>query len=214
MSLVCLLALVGLLGTGCVRVRAGMSVSPNDRVSGTIDVATPDGAPGGTGPPIQVPDALTGEVTTSRYTQDGYVGTHLTFSNLTFDEVTRLLPTISPTTTSAVPLTLRRAGDRVILSGRVDLTRVGAESADVQLKMAFPGNVRQTDGTAAQGVITWTFQPGSVSNVNAVVEYPDPSAPSWISWALLLFALVAVAVVVVIVLAMAARPHARDRVRR
>ena len=52
------LALVGVVGTGCVRVRAGMAVSPDDRVSGVVDIATPDGAPGGSGPPLEVPDDL------------------------------------------------------------------------------------------------------------------------------------------------------------
>lgn len=206
--------MVGLLGTACVRVRAGMAVSPEDRVSGTIDIATPDGAPGGSGPPLQVPSGLSGDVTLTRYEQDGYVGTHVVFTDLSFDDVSRTLPSISATTTSAIRLNLRRAGDRVILSGQVDLTRVTAESADVQLEIAFPGPVLQTDGTNAQGVVGWTFQPGSVGDVNAVADYPDPDAPSWVSWALLLFGLVAVAVAVVVGLAVAARPHARSRARR
>ena len=211
----CLLAVLGLLSAGCVRVRAGMAVSPDDRVSGTIDIATPDGSPGGSGPPLQVPSGLAGEVTFSRYEQDGYVGTHVAFQDLSFDDVSRVLPTISPTTTSAIRLNLRRAGDRVVLAGQVDLTRVSAESADVQLKIAFPPNtVQQTDGTNSGGVVSWTFQPGAVGDVNAVAAYPDPNAPSWVSWALLLLALVAVAVVVVVALAAAARPHARSRARR
>ncbi len=175
--LAAVLALVALLGTGCVRVRAGLAVSPKDTVSGTIDVGTPDGAPGGNGPPLQVPSDLSSDVTVTRYEQDGYVGSHLAFEDLSFDDVSRLLPQISPTTSSAIRLQLRRAGDRVILSGQVDLTRVSPESADVQLKMAFPGPIRQTDGTVSQGVVAWTFTPGEVGEVNAVAEYPDPNAP-------------------------------------
>lgn len=208
------LALVALLGTGCVRVRAGLAVSTGDLVSGQIDIGTPDGSPAGDGPPLQVPADLARDVSVARYEQDGYVGSRVTFSDLTFDEVSRVLPMISPTSTSAVRLQLRRAGDRVVLSGQVDLTRIPADSADIQLKIAFPGTVRQSDGTVAQNVVSWTFQPGTVGDVNAVAEYPDPSAPSWVMWALLLLGLVAVATVLVVVLAAAERPAAPGRARR
>jgi hypothetical protein len=208
------LALVGVLGAGCVRVRAGMAVSPDDRVSGVVDIATPDGAPGGSGPPLQVPDDLSGDVSVERYEQDGYIGSRLRFEGLTFDQVTRVLPAISPSSTQAIRVQMRRAGDRVVVSGQVDLTRVSPESADVQLKIAFPGTVRQTDGTAAQGVISWTFQPGTVTDVNAVVEYPDPNAPSWVLWALLLLLVVGVAVAIVVLLAASTRTHVHTRARR
>jgi hypothetical protein len=208
------LALVGVLGTGCVRVRAGMAVSPDDRVSGVVDIATPDGAPAGQGPPLQVPDDLSGNVSVERYEQDGYIGSKVQFDDLSFDEVTRLLPSISPTSTQAIRVQMRRAGDRVVVSGQVDLTRVSPESADVQLKMAFPGTIRQTDGTATPGLISWTLQAGTVNDVNAVIEYPDPDAPSWIAWSLLLLAVVAVAVAIVVVLAASSRPQLRTRARR
>lgn len=209
-----LLALVGVLGTGCVRVRAGMAVSPDDRVSGVVDIATPDGAPAGQGPPLQVPDDLSGNVSVERYEQDGYIGSKVQFDDLSFDEVTRLLPAISPTSTQAIRVQMRRAGDRVVVSGQVDLTRVSPESADVQLKMAFPGTIRQTDGTATPGLISWTLQPGTVNDVNAVIEYPDPDAPSWIGWSLLLLAVVAVAVAIVVMLAASSRTQLRTRARR
>ncbi len=208
------LALVGVLGTGCVRVRAGMAVSPDDRVSGVVDIATPDGAPAGQGPPLQVPDDLSGNVSVERYEQDGYIGSKVQFDDLSFDEVTRLLPSISPTSTQAIRVQMRRAGDRVVVSGQVDLTRVSPESSDVQLKMAFPGTIRQTDGTATPGLISWTLQPGTVNDVNAVIEYPDPDAPSWIGWSLLLLAVVAVAVAIVVVLAASSRTQLRTRARR
>ena len=209
-----LLALVGVLGTGCVRVRAGMAVSPDDRVSGVVDIATPDGSPNGSGPPLQVPSDLSGDVSVERYEQDGYVGSRVRFEDLTFDDVTRVLPAISPSTGNAIRIQMRRAGDRVVVSGQVDLTRVQADSADVQLKMAFPGTIRQTDGTASPGMISWTFQPGTVNDVNAVVEYPDPHAPSWVGWSLLLFALVAAAVAAAVLLAAGSRTQLRTRARR
>ena len=209
-----LLAVLALVGTGCVRVRTGLAIASDDTVSGTIDLATPDGAPSGSGPPITVPDDLASDVEVVRYEQDGYVGSHVTFSDLTFDDVSRVLPGISPSTGTAVRLQLRRAGDRVILAGQVDLTRISPESADVQLKIAFPGEVRQTDGTDAQGVVSWTFEPGVVSDVNAVVEYPDPNAPSWVTWASLMGVLVLAAAAVAVALAAASRGKIGSRARR
>jgi hypothetical protein len=191
-----------------------MAVSPDDRVSGVVDIATPDGAPGGQGPPLTVPGDLSGDVSVERYEQDGYIGSRVRFEDLSFEDVTRIMPTISPSSTQAIRVQMRRAGDRVVVSGQVDLTRVSPESSDVQLKIAFPGTVRQTDGTATQGVISWTFQPGTVTDVNAVVEYPDPNAPSWILWALLLLAVVAVAVAIVVALAASSRTPMRTRARR
>jgi hypothetical protein len=161
-----------------------------------------------------VPDDLSGDVAVERYEQDGYIGSRVRFEDLSFDDVTRVLPTISPSSTQAIRVQMRRAGDRVVVSGQVDLTRVSPESSDVQLKIAFPGTVRQTDGTATPGVISWTFQPGTVTDVNAVVEYPDPNAPSWILWALLLLAVVAVAVAIVVALAASSRTQTRTRARR
>ena len=212
--LAALLAVLALVGTGCVRVRTGLAIASDDTVSGTIDIATPDGTPSGSGPPVTVPDDLSSDVEVARYDQDGYIGSHVTFSDLSFDDVSRVLPAISPSTGSAVRLQLRRAGDRVILSGQVDLTRISPDGADVQLKMAFPGQVISTDGTDAQGVVSWTFEPGVVSDVNAVAEYPDPNAPSWVSWASLMGVLVLVAAGVAVALAAASRGKIGSRARR
>ena len=75
-----LLVLVSVLGAGCVRVRAGLAVSPEDTVSGVIDIGTPDGTPDGTGPPLQVPSELSGDVNVERYEQDGYIGSRVRFT--------------------------------------------------------------------------------------------------------------------------------------
>jgi len=76
--------------------------SPDDRVSGVVDIATPDGAPGGQGPPLTVPGDLSSDVSVERYEQDGYIGSRVRFEDLSFEDVTRVMPTISPSSTCQV----------------------------------------------------------------------------------------------------------------
>ena len=58
-----LLAVLALLAlTGCTRVQVALAVQPDDTVDGTIVVATPEGAPDGRGPQLEVPADLAGEV--------------------------------------------------------------------------------------------------------------------------------------------------------
>ena len=66
------------------------------------------------------------------------------FSDLTFAE----LPQLASMNRDAagVDISLRRAGDLVILEGRADLTSLSDSEADVSLSVAFPGEVTSTNG--------------------------------------------------------------------
>ncbi|NMH99459.1 LppM family (lipo)protein [Pseudonocardia acidicola] len=192
--------LVGTLLGGCARVRTALAVQPDDTVVGEIVVATPEKGPDDKGPQITVPPALAGDVDVSTYRQDGYTGSLLRFSGLTFDQVSTLTGAAGPAGDRS-QLTLHRAGNRVQVSGKVDLTTVPVDKADFQLKISFPGQVIDTNGDAESGTISWTFTPGEVGDISATVAYPDPNAPSPVSWTLGLGALVAVAAGAVVVMA-------------
>jgi len=71
-----------------------------------------------------------------RYKRDDYVGSQAVFSDLTFSE----LPQLANMNRDAagVDISLRRAGDLVILEGRADLTSLNDPDADVSLNVAFP----------------------------------------------------------------------------
>jgi hypothetical protein len=84
-----------------------------------------------------------------------------------------------------VNLSLRRAGDLVILEGRADLTLLTDPDADVQLSVAFPGAVTSTNGERVDpDTVQWKLKPGVVSTMSAQARYTDPSTRSFRSAAL------------------------------
>lgn len=203
LALALLLALTAL--SGCARVRAALAVQPDDTVRGEVVIATPETGPDDPGPVITVPESLESSVEVSEYRQEGYAGSVVRFSGLEFDQVGELLGVAGgDTAAEAVQrsgLTIRRAGNRVVVSGQVDLTTAGADRADFQLKISFPGQVVDTDGDADAGTVSWIFEPGEVGDVEAVVAFDDPQAPSPLNWTLGLAGVVALVAVAVVLLA-------------
>lgn len=200
--LVALLALLAL--SGCARVQAALAVQPDDTVRGEIVLATPEAAPDAPGPSFTPPPALADDVEVSTYRQDGYAGSVVRFSDLTFPQVGELI-TGAGAPGEQVALELRRAGNRVVVSGSVDLTTVDVDRADFQLKISFPGQVLDANGDADSGTVSWTFEAGEVGDIEAVVAFDDPQAPSPVNWTLGLAAVVALAAAAVVLLARRAR---------
>jgi LppM domain len=202
-----LLLLVLLIATsllsGCARVRAALAVQPDDTVTGEVVIATPEKSADDPGPTITVPSDLESDVDVTPYRQDGYAGSVLRFSGLTFAQVAGLATVAGPAG-DAVRFELRRAGNRVLVNGAVDLTTVAVDRADFQLKVGFPGQVLETNGdddTSDSSTVSWTFTPGEVGDTNAVVAFDDPNAPSALNWTILLGSMVALAAVAVVVVA-------------
>ncbi|SRX82736.1 LppM family (lipo)protein [Mycolicibacterium parafortuitum] len=163
---------------GCVRVRASITVSPNDRVSGQIIAASIPRDDDDQGPQLLNNLPFAQKVAVSEYSRDDYVGSQATFSDLTFAE----LPQLAAMNRDAagVDISLRRAGDLVILEGRVDLTSLNDPEADVSLSVAFPGEVTSTNGDQiSSSVVEWKLRPGVVSTMTAQARYTDPSARSF-----------------------------------
>ena len=193
--------LIGTLLGGCARVRAALAVAPDDTVKGEVVMATPAKSVDDKGPAVTLPADLAAVVTVSPYRQDGYAGSILRFSHLSFDQTAELTRATLPEG-DRTQFTLRRAGGRVLVSGAVDLTTVPVDKADFQLKMTFPGRVVDTDGETDGDTVSWTFTPGEVGDIGATVAYDDPGAPSVLNWTLGLAAVVALGALVV---ALAAR---------
>lgn len=180
-----LLAVAGLLlltspmTVGCVRVKANITVSPNDQVSGQIIVAAKPRNDNDTGPKLSADLPFPQKVAVSNYSRDGYVGSQAVFSDLTFAE----LPQLADMSRDAagVNLSLRRAGNVVILEGRVDLTSLSDPEADVELTVAFPGEVISTNGQhIGVETVQWKLKPGVVSTMNAQARYTDPSTRAFV----------------------------------
>jgi hypothetical protein len=194
-----LLVAAGLLG-GCTQVRTALAIQSDDTVAGEIVIGTA----GGPAPVITVPAPLVGRVSVAPYQDSGYVGSRLQFSGLRFDQVNSLT-SVAPLANGRFRFELRRAGGLVVLGGQVDLSAVPVDRADVQLKVAFPGDLVSTDGISTAGTVSWVFTPGQVSQFNAVLSSPDPSTPSVGRWTLLVAAVVGAAAVAVVLLAKAHR---------
>src|SRR3954451_12671729 len=178
-----LLAIVVLLmirpvAVGCVRVRASITVSPDDRVSGQIVAAAKPRGAEDKGPQLLNSLPFSNKVAVSDYDRDDYVGSQAVFSDLTFAE----LPQLANMNRDAagVDISLRRAGDLVILDGRADLTSLTDPDADVSLSVSFPGEVTSTNGAqVAAEVVERKPKTCRVTTMSAQARYTDPSARSF-----------------------------------
>lgn len=177
-ALLLLLILVPLTA-GCVRIRTSITISTDDRVSGQITAASKPQNSDDKGPQFNV-GALpfADKVAISEYSKDDYVGSEADFSDLTFAEFPQLANMNHDA--AGVDVSLRRAGDSVILDGRADLTSLTDQSADVSFSVSFPGEVTSTNGNQVDTqVVEWKLKPGVVSTMSAQARYTDPSARSF-----------------------------------
>jgi hypothetical protein len=163
---------------GCVRIKADITISPDDLVSGEIIAAAKQRNDKDAGPQLDPNVPFSQKVAISKYDRDGYVGSQAVFSDLTFAELPELANMNSDA--QGVNLSLRRAGDLVILEGRADLTSLTDADADVELTVAFPGAVTSTNGERVDPeTVQWKLKPGVVSTMNAQARYTDPSTRSF-----------------------------------
>ncbi len=157
---------------------ASIAVSPDDEVSGEIIAAAKPRDDDDKGPQFDENMAFSQKISVLPYQIDGYVGSQASFSGLTFAEVPQLADLSRDTT--GVDVSLRRAGNLVILEGRVDLTTVTDPEADLTFVAALPGEVTSTNGERiGTGTVQWQFKPGSVTTMSAQARSTDPSTRSF-----------------------------------
>ncbi|MGX7826865.1 LppM family (lipo)protein [Actinokineospora sp. 24-640] len=202
-----LVVVAALTLSGCVRVQAALALSDRDTVSGQLVIASVVLRQDDKGPELTVPPELSTKVRATAYDEDGYVGNTVSFQELTFAETSLLTQTI--TTGSRYRLSFRRSGNLVTMSGSADLSELPADRADVQLKVAFPGTVIQTNGVNEGGTVSWTPKPGAVTEFTATIEYSDQSGVSWTKWVAVVGASAVGVALLVLVLALVT--HRRDR---
>lgn len=163
---------------GCLRAHASIAVSPNDLVSGEIIAAVKPRDNDDQGPQFDENMAFSQKIDVDHYEADGFTGSQATFTDLTFAEVVQLARLSRDAT--GVDISLRRAGDLVILEGRVDLTNVTDPDADVKFSAAFPGDVTSTNGDRIDtSTVEWRLKPGAVVSMSAQSRYTDPSTRSF-----------------------------------
>jgi hypothetical protein len=196
--------------TGCLRVHASIAVSPEDRVSGDIIAAVKPRDDGDKGPQFDNTGGFSQKISVSSYRADGYVGSRASFSDLTLAEVPQLANLSRDAT--GVDISLRRAGNMMILEGRVDLTNVTDPESDVKFSASFPGEVTSTNGDHLDSnLVEWKLKPGAVTTMSAQARYTDPSTRSFTAAAIWLG--LAACLVAGLIAALAWRDHDRTSPR-
>ena len=181
-----------------------MGISADDRVAGEIIVATLGGVQA---PTLTPPAAISDRVSVRPYNQDGYAGSDVFFSDLSFADLQQLT-TLTGSGASLYHLGLRRAGSTVTLTGLVNLTTLRAEGADVQLRMNFPGTVTATNGIRDGDTgVRWQLPPGESTDLQATASYDDPGTRGYQTWVLIVVLLVLGAAVLVVFMARATHAH-------
>lgn len=181
LALTALIAVLVPLLSGCLRVQMTMGVSKSDLVTGHLVVATVPKDGNDKGPQLTVPDALADKMRLLDYRQDGYVGTEIYFTDLTFSEV-RNLGSLFPEHSTDFSLAFGRAGDTVTFDGSANLTAV-PDGSGIELRVNFPVRPASTDGTRDSDTgVTWNLPPGEKSTMHAVVAYPDPNTRGLAAW--------------------------------
>lgn len=175
------LVAVGLLAGGCVRVDATLSVSSTDQVSGNVVIAAQPSGQGGA-PQLAIPAEMANRVSLKPYSSGGYVGSDVTFHDLSFQEMTAFASGIS-SQSSYYHITFQRSADTVNLSGTADLSQLTDPGVDVRLSISFPGTVSQSTGTINGQTVNWTMKPGQVNQFSATAQYAIGNSRGWEFWA-------------------------------
>lgn len=199
---------VVLLAGGCLRAQIVAAVQSDDTVTGEMVIASVANAgDNGGNAALTPPPDLASQVRTQPYQQDGYVGTRLLFTALSFEDFGRLGELAGGDAPNGkgnrIRLQIRRSGDLVLFTGRVDLVQIPApERVDVGLRMSFPGRLADTNGQQTGNEVYWHPAPGEITELTATARYADPNTKPWTQWAAMVGGIVAAAVLIVLLLAL------------
>ena len=177
-----LVAAFALLLSGCLRADVDVSINSDDRVSGRIVVAQRGSADDFAGPQLRIQDSLRTRARVQPWTDEGFVGSELIFSDLSFADFRQLAQTSSDVPGS-FDVRLVRNGSDVTLTGRADLRNIGGD-AQIRISVTFPSSVNSTNGDQTSNrSVTWTPTAGQLSTFRAETSYTDPNTRSFAGWA-------------------------------
>lgn len=201
-----LCAALAVLLTGCFKIDMDLTVEADDTVDGTMILAIQSSAGELFGmTEDQLRDELEGSVddlpagaTSEPYDEGDFVGTRVTFAGTPLDEFRGVDEELS----------IVHEDGKYIVSGAFDLTSDEAippeaepflSSAEVQLKITFPGEVISSNGEVSDRTVTWNPQLGEVNEIEAEAEDSTDGGgvPGWL-WPLLGLAAIGAAALVVL----------------
>ena len=154
---------------GCLRYQVDLSVSTDQRVSGTVVFAIRTSGSNVVRANTEIPSDLTDRVSVQPYEQDGYLGERLSLDRLTFEQAGRLFDQVGPLIDQA-----NRTRSRTPTGSA---TPTAPASPTVAPTGTAP--VRATDGTGSPGdsgqrnqsTITFT-RDGDLLRVGGVTSFP------------------------------------------
>jgi len=202
---------MALLLSSCLKLNMDLTVSSNNTVSGTVIFAMDKQLLEATGQTVdqvlQSPIVSPGTqgVTTAPYDDGKYVGQEVTFAAVSITQFSGA---------GADELKIVREGDQFKVSGVLDLSG-GTQgtgggipagtlgTADIWVKMTFPGNIISSNGKVDGNSVTWEPKVGERAELQAVAS-AIPSSSSF-PWLWIGIAVAAVVVLLAVVLAVTAR---------
>ena len=208
------LAAIGVVAlSGCFKLDMSLELASDDTVDGSIvlaidrDQAQVFGgedalreALAGEGGGLLGEDPATGSVETKDYEDADWIGNEYIFTDVALDEFSG---------TDTGDLSITREGEEFIVEGTLDLSQGAGtdpsasallESAEAELSITFPGDVKSSNGVEDGNTVTWAPKPGEVTEISAV-----GSAKAGIPWTLIaavaaLLTLVVVGIVLLVAL--------------
>ena len=216
--------------TGCVKLDVDLTVSDNDRVSGTYIIAIQKSLLQLTGQDADgfyeqiasdfdssdVPEGAT--VTTEKYDEGDFIGAQIKVDNVPIDQINDVGGG-STGTTGSNDLSLTHEGELYQFRATLDTSSTGdqspisvpgqvTESAEIRVKVTFPGEVTETNGSKDGTSVTWspTLGESAVLTATAKDSGGGGSGDGGSNTVLVILAIVAgLAVVVAIVVLLLAR---------
>lgn len=205
-ALAVLVVLAALLLGGCLHADTSVTLTENDTASGEVVLTTE--TPDGKVPfHLRPPDSLADRVQVTPVREGGRVGSRLAFRDLDFQEVEELANALSPVD-SRYKVQLKRNGSLVDFSASVDLTPLADTDSSVRIEVGAPGEITTTNGRESSGVVSWSPEPGEVTQLNATFQYAGAGTGEWTLGAIIVGALALTGVVVIGL--MAQRSHDRE----
>lgn len=207
--------------TGCVKLDVDLTVGTNDKVSGTYIIGIDRSLLQFTG---QDADALyqqlSGEfdasslpegasATTEKYDQGDFVGAKITVNDLPIASLSNLNGSTGQSGSDEFSLT--HEGDLYQFHATIDTSSTDTSvsvpetltaNAEIRIKMTFPGEVTETNGTKDGSSVTWEPKLGQTADLSATAKDSGGGgggggdSSSW----LIVLAIVAGAAIVIVVL--------------
>jgi hypothetical protein len=216
-----------ILVTGCVKLDVDLEVTKDDKVSGTYVVAIDRALLRLTGQDAdQLYEQLKGQLDSSsvpegatvkseKYDQGDFVGATITIDNLPIDELNQVSGGTDQTNSSDFSLT--HEGDEFVFNATIDTSQTSQSdvsipdqvksNAEIRVKMTFPGEIVETNGTKDDTSVTWQPKLGETAQLSARAKDSGGASGGGSShtWLIVVAVIAGLAVVLAVLVALIAR---------